>query len=512
MTDPDDPTILRTREDQAPAIEGFADLVEIGRGGFSVVYAATELAFQRRVAIKVLQGGADETRRLHRESLALGALSGIPHVITPYSIVRTTDGRPALVLPLFPRSLASTLRGGSRPAVDDVLRWGTQIATALDAAHARSIHHRDIKPENVLISDAGDAYLADFGIAAVDGLDAATVTVASLSPQHAPPERFLDQDVDPAAGDRYSLASTTYTALSGHAPFGSAAKGGVLGLMNRVANDAVPPLGGELGRADEVFAQALAKMPANRHSLAVEFMTALSSHFEASATPTGRPTFKSATLIDDQRGPDATRSNDPGDFELGIPGGTTPLMDAEAERRWEYPTILRDSCSPTGPAPIAMDRQTVVVYEVPPWHAHHVAASLHASGIPFSWAPNGDLVTNSVNQVGVERVLSALPPLEYPSALSALLAELQPAAHRLAAGSAMSRDILRVAELSGMLPHAAIPSGLSARSWSAVVEAASHLTTGLESKGPDRWTDESVAIAASVLRDLIESVIPPRLY
>ena len=507
MTDPEDPTIVRRREGDAPTIEGFADLDEIGRGGFSVVYAATELAFQRRVAVKVLQGGADEARRLQRESLALGALSGIPHVITPYSIVRTSDGRPALVLPLFPRSLASTLRGGSRPAVEEVLRWGGQLAVALDAAHARSIHHRDIKPENVLISDAGDAYLADFGIAAVDGLDAATVTVASLSPQHAPPERFLDQDVDPAAGDRYSLASTLYTALSGNAPFGSAAQGGVLGLMNRVANDPVPPLAENLRWGDEVFARALGKVPANRFSSAVEYMADLSAKREPDVGEMAWVAVNPASSVETQATFRAHRVRPHPRQRNGEPDFTAARQRSDGAGSVEDPTILRANHESTRSGQASTARHEALVYEVPPWHAHRVAASLHAIGIHFSWKPDGSLVTNGADELEVERVLSGLPPLEYPSALQELLTELRGTASRLAANHSSSKDIVRTAELTGLLRNIAIPPHFAAASWRAVVAAAGRLTGGLESTGSDIWTDDEIVVAACQLRDVLEFVL-----
>lgn len=311
-----------------PKVDGFTELVELGRGGFSVVYSANETVFERRVALKVLTVSGNEGRRLEREARALGALSGIPHVLAPYSITRTTDGRPTMVLPLMEASLAALIRSRGRIGLSEVVRWCRQVAGALDGAHSLSIHHRDIKPENILISKDGDAFLADFGIATVNGLESATITVASLSPPHAPPERFSDQEGDPAAGDRYSLASTFYTALAGGPPFGTAAHGGLMGLMTRVSNDPVPSLPPELAALDPVFATGLAKVPGDRFPSASAFADGLAGLTDA-------PRFGTGSTMQ--------RSTPPSQPPRAQPTGSAarpPLTEPG-----EAPTVLR------GPAP-----------------------------------------------------------------------------------------------------------------------------------------------------------------
>ena len=87
------------------SIDGFEDMREIGRGGFSVVYAARQTGFDRPVAVKVLELNGDEARRLQRESAALGRLAEIPHVVRAYQVIVLPDGRPALVMALMQTSL-----------------------------------------------------------------------------------------------------------------------------------------------------------------------------------------------------------------------------------------------------------------------------------------------------------------------------------------------------------------------------------------------------------------------
>lgn len=271
-----------------PSIDDFVDIVEIGRGGFSRVFSATQVSLHRSVAIKVINATGSEGRRFERETLALGALSQIPHVVTIYQVARTGDGRPALVMALMPTSIGAEVRkyGAIRP--DFAVRWATQLAGVLDRAHERRIFHRDIKPENVLLSEDGDAFLADFGIAALDELSSATTTNLSISPPFAPPERFTG-DVDlPLAGDVYSLAATIYAAIAGRAPYGTTEEGGALGLMSRIAAGELPVIDSEPAAVHRVFAQAMSTNPHDRHASASAFAADLVAAY-VEVGPRSRP-------------------------------------------------------------------------------------------------------------------------------------------------------------------------------------------------------------------------------
>ncbi len=95
----------------------------------------------------------------------------------------------------------------------------SQIASALDAAHAEGLIHRDVKPQNIIITPGDFAYLLDFGIAQAKGdthLTMAGYHIGSLD--YMAPERFNDQPTTPAA-DVYSLAGVLHEALTGRTPF-----------------------------------------------------------------------------------------------------------------------------------------------------------------------------------------------------------------------------------------------------------------------------------------------------
>ncbi len=187
---------------------------------------------------------------------------------------------------LMPASLGNLVRTSGPVDAHDVARWAGQLTRALAGAHQLEVYHRDIKPENVLISAYGDAYLADFGISAVSSLQSGTTTMQSLSPVHAPPERLAGATDRDRVGDIYSLASTIFTALVGHAPFGTTTDGGVYGLMDRVVRLPLPADERVTSEVHTVLSIAMAKDPQQRYQsveqfgtdLAVALGTPLASH------------------------------------------------------------------------------------------------------------------------------------------------------------------------------------------------------------------------------------------
>ena len=254
----------------APVIEGFDNLETIGRGGFSTVYAAEQVDLGRKVAIKVLNlDTSDEStrRRFLRECRVVGKLAGVRGITPVHTSAFTLDGRPCIVMEHMARgSLDEHVRRNGPLSPGQAHDAALVLAEALVRAHERRVVHRDIKPGNVLISANGDVALADFGIAVIDDLRSSTETSDSLSPPYSPPESFLGEVSSEPTVDVYSLGATIYFSLTGRAPFGTAAQGGVAGLSDRVATWPVPPT----GRADipsdfeALVVDMLAKDPSDR--------------------------------------------------------------------------------------------------------------------------------------------------------------------------------------------------------------------------------------------------------
>src|SRR5438874_3947853 len=146
----------------------------LGAGGMGEVWRARDTRLDRSVAIKLLPAeyaqNAQLRTRLEREARAISQLNH-PHICTLYDV-----GDGYLVMELVDgESLADRVAKGPLP-LDQVLRYGTEIAEALDRAHKAGIVHRDLKPGNVMITKSG-AKLLDFGLAkAVEGAPVAALT------------------------------------------------------------------------------------------------------------------------------------------------------------------------------------------------------------------------------------------------------------------------------------------------------------------------------------------------
>ena len=241
---------------------------ELGRGGMATVLLAADEQIARSVAIKVLDQHpvGDDLARFRRE---IDLVSGLQHPnVVPVFDAGVLDGRPYFVMPYITgESLRHRFAREHQLPLDDVVSITTDIAQALDFAHARGVLHRDVKPENVLLSE-GRAMLADFGVALtiaapherLTGTGMVMGTPAYMSPEQAEGSRRLD-----ARSDVYALGCLVYEAIAGHAVFigGSARE-----VVTRHLTDAPPGL--RAARPDipsaveRVVFSALAKSPADR--------------------------------------------------------------------------------------------------------------------------------------------------------------------------------------------------------------------------------------------------------
>ncbi len=148
---------------------------QLGAGGMGEVYRARDPKLGRDVAIKVLPGAflenPERRARFEREARVLASINH-PHIGAIYG-VEDAEGYLALVLELIEgKSLADHLSATGRLFTEDALPIARQVAEALEAAHDKGIVHRDLKPANVMLNEAGDVKVVDFGLAKYDGADA----------------------------------------------------------------------------------------------------------------------------------------------------------------------------------------------------------------------------------------------------------------------------------------------------------------------------------------------------
>ncbi|MGW4333896.1 protein kinase domain-containing protein [Rhodococcus koreensis] len=203
------------------ASAGFDTAVEVGRGGFGVVYRCRQADLDRVVAVKVLTADLDEDNRARflREQRAMGRLTGHPNIVTILQVGVTDNGRLYLVMPYFANdSLDAAIRRRGPLPVDEVLALGVRLSAALAAGHRAGVVHRDVKPSNVLITDYGEPALSDFGIAHIVGGFETASGVITASPAFTAPEVLTSGAPTPAA-DVYSLGATLFCAITAHAPF-----------------------------------------------------------------------------------------------------------------------------------------------------------------------------------------------------------------------------------------------------------------------------------------------------
>ena len=258
---------------------------EIGRGGMAVVYRATDVRLNRRVAIKLLPPelafNPDVRERFLREAQTSAQLTH-PHIVPIYT-VDEREGMVYFVMALVDgESLAERLAREPRLPLGDARRILADVADALAYAHGRGVVHRDVKPDNIMLDRAtGRAVVTDFGIArAAAGDSRLTVTgVAVGTPAYMSPEQAIGERELDGRSDIYSLGVVGYQMLAGTTPFRAA---NTPAMLVKHLSETPRPL--EALRPDAPAAlvhaimRALAKKPEHRWADAEEYRAAILGH------------------------------------------------------------------------------------------------------------------------------------------------------------------------------------------------------------------------------------------
>jgi hypothetical protein len=267
-------------------VAGYRLEAQIGQGGMAVVFRAHDERLDRQVALKILAPAlaADEAfrQRFIRESRAAAAVDD-PHIIPVFEA-----GEAAGVLFIAMRYVGG---GDMRTLMDreGPLSAGraaaivSPVASALDAAHVAGLVHRDVKPANVLVDTRpgrpDHVYLSDFGLSkgAASSLTGTGQFLGTL--EYIAPEQIEGKSVDGRA-DEYALACAAFELLTGAPPFrGDEA----MAVMYAQLSEPPPLLTSRRPdlppAADQVFARALAKAPADRYASCRGFADALRAAF-----------------------------------------------------------------------------------------------------------------------------------------------------------------------------------------------------------------------------------------
>lgn len=281
-----------------PTLNGYRDLTMVAHGSSAFVYRAVQERLEREVAVKVLLVDDEMTTQsaVRKELDTTVSVSNHPHIVSIIDTGTTAEGQPYIVMEYCDGgSYTDILKKHGPLPVADVIDVGVKIGQALHAAHSANIIHRDVKPQNILRGQYGPA-LVDFGIARATADLASTGTLDKLTPLHASPEA-IRREIQTAASDLFSLASTMWHLLAGHAPFANP-EGGTDPTTHRQRLEHEPPP--KIPREDippwleELMGQALSKDARDRPQTAQEFSEALQQQYYGSTSagivrPSGAP-------------------------------------------------------------------------------------------------------------------------------------------------------------------------------------------------------------------------------
>ncbi len=264
-----------------PEIPGLVYVQPVGSGGYADVYLYEQQMPRMNVAVKVLKGEGltpSLRRQFTDEADTMAQLADHPYIVQVFRSDTAADGRPYLVMKYYPPPNLAMRARAERFTVEEVLRTGIQLASAVETAHRAGVVHRDIKPANVLVSQYGAPGLTDFGIAGRGAAAEEDDDDVGVSVPWAPPEVLFGQSNGDHRSDVYSLAATLWQLLVGRSPF--EVPGGdnsAYALMPRIRSNPVP----STGRADvpvsleRLLSQAMSKDAANRPQTALAFARAL---------------------------------------------------------------------------------------------------------------------------------------------------------------------------------------------------------------------------------------------
>ncbi|TPG17095.1 serine/threonine-protein kinase [Pedococcus bigeumensis] len=389
-----------------PEIPGLVYVQPVGSGGYADVFLYEQQMPRMNVAVKVLKGeGLTPAirRQFADEADTMAQLADHPYIVQVFRAETSADGRPYLVMKYYPPPNMAVRARSERFTVEEVLRIGIQLASAVETAHRAGITHRDIKPANVLVSQYGAPGLTDFGIAGRGGAAAEEeADDVGVSVPWAPPEVLFGQSNGDARADVYSLAATLWQLLVGRSPFEVAGgDNSAYALMPRIRSNPVP----STGRADvpvsleRLLGQSMAKDANNRPATALGFARALQEIEQEQRFP------RTAIVVLDEQGQTTLADQTP-----------SPVGDEDDRTRVRSPQAVRSAqalpqARPAHPAYPAVSGSTSI-----PAARHTTVTSAHAgaagASVPDDVAEEG---TIRVDRARAGGVATAPAPGEAPT-------------------------------------------------------------------------------------------------
>lgn len=258
----------------------YRPLAHLGEGGHGSVLLAFDTKMARRVAIKHVPfpPGSPRSRSHALSEARTAAMLNHPSIVTVFEWELIDDGALLVMEHVDGASLADVLDELDGPLdLDETAAVVDAVADALAFAHANGVLHLDLKPENVLVDRGGRVKVADFGVAALTGVDR-TGAPRGGTPGYMAPEHIRGEPVTPAA-DQWSFAVLVYEMLTGVCPFD--ADSPQRSLVRIESRGFRPPSALAKGLpcgVDLVLERALAPDPLDRYPDVTTFAEALLDH------------------------------------------------------------------------------------------------------------------------------------------------------------------------------------------------------------------------------------------
>lgn len=273
MINPSVPTLCN-KERVLFELPGYSDFRRIGAGGMAEVYSATQVAFKRQVAIKVLMpayaGDAEYAERFLQEAETVASLAH-PHIIPVYDFGQR-DGTFYMVMErINGGDLAQWIQRGLE--VDETLQIVSQVASALHFVHEKGFVHRDIKPDNIMFRDDNSAVLTDFGVVRARNANSQKTVAGQIlgTPKYMSPEQLQGHPLD-GRSDLYALGIVLYEMLMKHPPYEDEE---FMALAMKHIQMPLPRLPLKYAALQKLFDKMAAKKPESRFQTGLEIVKAV---------------------------------------------------------------------------------------------------------------------------------------------------------------------------------------------------------------------------------------------
>ena len=283
---------------------------ELGRGGMGTVFLAERAdgQFEKQVAIKILNRGADTVEILRRFQAQRQILARLdhPNIARLLDAGTTDDGLPYFIMDYIVGAPVTRFAVAQRLSTRQRLELFLKICAAVEFAHRNLVVHRDIKPSNIVANAEGEPKLLDFGIAKLlakdeDAAQSTTEAQQHLTPISASPEQAKGDPIT-IATDIYSLGALLYEMLSGQKPHRFSTARPTREELALVVGEQVPPPPSAVasnaqtarllrGDLDAIVLFAMRKEPEMRYATVADLAADIRRHLARKPVVARHPTL-----------------------------------------------------------------------------------------------------------------------------------------------------------------------------------------------------------------------------